>query len=393
MHICLVASYWPTKANPISGIFIKQQLDAFLAFGHVVSLVLPKGSDTGYLLSDYIGHARFRVFYARCPHLPLRPFPAMTFPLNVKLAGQAIFKQVQGANLRDRVDAVLIHDVLDTLGAIDPVVNDLQIPTFLTLHGEHPTLRMLLQSEKLKSTVAEITHKLTKAILVGNSLHSYADDFSIPLEKRTIIHNGAIDFKPNPEEIQSIRITTGGKRSILSVCNLEENKGLDTVALALAQMTDRRDWIWRIIGDGPERDNIQSIADENGFGDSVQFFGRLSHEQTMTHMAAADVFVMPSRREAFGIVFVEAMKQGKPCLGCYGTGAEEIIAHNQDGFLVLPGDHPEVTKQLNAWLDDPALISKMGTQAAEKGQLFSWEKNSRQFVRLFEEAIQNRRAS
>ena len=70
-------------------------------------------------------------------------------------------------------------------------------------------------------------------------------------------------------------------------------------------------------------------------------------------------FAMPSRNEGFGLVYLEAMKAGKPCVAARGSAAEEIVADGETGLLVEPGPEP-LAAALAALLDDPARATRLG---------------------------------
>lgn len=389
MHICIAASYWPTSSNPISGIFIKHQLDAFIKMGHTVSLVLPGKDSSSYLgLDSYFNNPQFRVFYARHAILPLEPFPKLTLPNNLKLAGQSYIKQILAANRYQPIHAVLIHDITYPLGAVSLIKENLNIPVIPILHGEHPSITKAINEDS--PCTAEYFQQSNKVVVVGNSLIPYAHLLGANQSNTVVIPNGAVDFEPIPADVHNLRILSNPKRVILTVCNLVENKGVDTVAHALNQIQERTDWTWRIIGDGDQRKTLEKLVRELNIHQRTQFFGRLTHEQTLTHMAAADIFVMPSHRESFGIVFVEAMKNSCPAIGCIGTGAEEIISPNSDGFLINPGDSQALAQRLKTWLSDVQQLADMSKNAKLTGQKFSWFTNARTFTNLINSEANNK---
>lgn len=382
MHICIAASYWPTQSNPISGIFIRQQLDAFLKLGHQVSLILPGRDNINYDgLADFAGNQQFRVFYARQTTLPLEPFPKISLPQNLKFAEKAYIRQVIAANLYRPIQALHIQDLTYPLGAAIQARQQFQFPIFTTIHGEHPSLVKTAEMNPPPSDpYLQACHRV---IIVGNSLREYAKSMGASDSQLTVIPNGAIDFDPNPSDIHNLRIQSNPKRVILTVCNLVENKGVDTLARALFKLQDLPNWTWRIIGDGEERKPLEKLIRELQLTNRVQFYGRLPHYQTLTHMSAADIFVMPSHRESFGIVFVEAMKHGCPAIGCKGTGAEEIITPNHDGYLVDPGDDQAIALKLRSWISDQPAYSEVSKNAKLTGQKFSWHSNAKQYIELF----------
>jgi phosphatidylinositol alpha-1,6-mannosyltransferase len=89
-----------------------------------------------------------------------------------------------------------------------------------------------------------------------------------------------------------------------------------------------------IVGDGAGRGKLEQMACEYGVADRVTFAGRVSNELLPKYYDAADIFLLPSNVEGFGIVFLEAMRSEKACIGARAGGVPEVIQHRQTGLLV-----------------------------------------------------------
>jgi glycosyltransferase involved in cell wall biosynthesis len=133
-----------------------------------------------------------------------------------------------------------------------------------------------------------------------------------------------------------------GDRVLLTVARLddaERYKGVDTVLRALpalqAQVPGLR---YLIVGSGSDQPRIERLADELGVGDRVVFCGFVGTDALPPHFRLADAFVMPSRGEGFGIVFLEAMACGTPVVGGNEDGTRDALADGVLGRLVDPGD-------------------------------------------------------
>jgi glycosyltransferase involved in cell wall biosynthesis len=93
---------------------------------------------------------------------------------------------------------------------------------------------------------------------------------------------------------------------------------------------------------------------------------------------------MPSKKEGFGIVFLEAMRSGKPCIGGNHGGTPDVIEHGKSGFLVEYGNIDELANQIRVLADDPALRQTMG----ERGRALVADKFSlRNFQGVYEELM------
>ena len=133
---------------------------------------------------------------------------------------------------------------------------------------------------------------------------------------------------------------------ILSVTRLdatEAYKGVDHLILAMpairAAVPNAR---LRIVGTGADRARLEKIAGELE-GNAIEFTGRVSDEALRGHLAACHVFALPSRGEGFGLVYLEAMANGKPCLAANAGGAPEVV-DSTCGALVTYGDVPALTR-------------------------------------------------
>jgi phosphatidyl-myo-inositol dimannoside synthase len=161
-----------------------------------------------------------------------------------------------------------------------------------------------------------------------------------------------------------------GGRVLLTVGRLtssEPGKGVDSVIKVLPKVIEAiPDLFYVIIGAGDLRPRLAEMARESSVRDRILFVGKVQLEQLKGYYSKADVFVMPSRQEGFGIVFLEAMAFGKPVIaGDYG-GAPEIVQDGVTGFLVNPDDLEGLTCRLIQLLQDEAFRKKMGEAGRQR---------------------------
>jgi glycosyltransferase involved in cell wall biosynthesis len=117
----------------------------------------------------------------------------------------------------------------------------------------------------------------------------------------------------------------------------------------------------RIVGDGDDRARLEHKAAALGLGDRVTFLGRLDEAALLREYQRCPAFVMPSRDEGFGFVFVEAMRAARACVGSRGA-ASEIIADGQTGLLVEPGDTAQLLACVVRLLRDRPATAAMGAR-------------------------------
>lgn len=178
-----------------------------------------------------------------------------------------------------------------------------------------------------------------------------------------------------------------GRRVVLFAGRLEPLKGADTLIRALRDLSDDpsfSDVVALVIGDdsgdggraaeGGERHRLQRAALDGGLGERVRFLGAMPHEQLAAYYAIADVCVVPSRVETFGLVALEAAAQGTPVVAARVGGLPEVVAHGETGFLVEGQDSTRFAEAIATVLADEPLRTRMGRAAAARAEEFSWER-------------------
>ena len=146
----------------------------------------------------------------------------------------------------------------------------------------------------------------------------------------------------------------------------ERYKGHDALLDIWPQVVKQHpEAVLTVAGDGDDRPRLEARARELGIGGAVRFAGRVSDETLGTLYEECRFFVMPSRDEGFGLVFLEAMRVSKACIG--GTGAAaEIIEHGVTGFVVDPANLSELTAAVERFYADPVACTQMGAAGRER---------------------------
>jgi glycosyltransferase involved in cell wall biosynthesis len=122
----------------------------------------------------------------------------------------------------------------------------------------------------------------------------------------------------------------------------------------------------------------------------VEFLGQLSHKKVMEYMAVTDIFSLPSWNEAFGVVYIEAMAQGKPVIGCQGEGIEDFVEDGKTGLLAKPKDVDSLVKALDFLLSHPTEAQEIGKRAGDLVlKHYTWEKNAEKTIEVYQEVLNN----
>jgi glycosyltransferase involved in cell wall biosynthesis len=149
-------------------------------------------------------------------------------------------------------------------------------------------------------------------------------------DRGRVIYNG-IDLKA----FKDVEPHRHNKPYIFALGRHVHQKGFDVLLRAMAQVPDSHDLI--LAGDGPDRGSLEALAAELGLADRVVFRGRIEAALVRQYMKGADLFVLPSRHEPFGIVNLEAMASGTPVVATRVGGVPEFVDHEVNGILVEPG--------------------------------------------------------
>ena len=185
-------------------------------------------------------------------------------------------------------------------------------------------------------------------------------------------------------------------RMILFVGRIEPLKGVDTLleAMSCLQMKESRPVHLAIIGGDPaaspemmnaEMARLKNLCEVLGLDQSVVFLGVRDQDKLPYYYSAAEVVVMPSHYESFGMVALEAMACGAPVIASEVGGLAYLVRDGETGFTI-PAEEPETLCEKLSWLlNDAELHAKMSAQAAAYAQDYAWEKIAKQIVDVYEE--------
>ena len=184
------------------------------------------------------------------------------------------------------------------------------------------------------------------------------------------------------------------EKVVLYVGRFDPRKGIETLVRAVhdcqARVTEK---VRLIIGggsrpghsDGDERDRIESIVSALGLEAITHFAGRLSQDELPTYYGAADVCVVPSHYEPFGLVTIEAMACGTPVIGSDVGGLQFTVVPERTGLLAPPKDIAAFAAAIDRLLLNPALCHTLGQAARERVETtFSWDGVAMQLGELYE---------
>ena len=259
-------------------------------------------------------------------------------------------------------EPLIIHAILETFAGLALLFCRLLIPSakrILTLQTLNRSL--------LKSPIIRAAHKVTA---ISTPLQKIAEDC------------GANNVALIPNGIDLDRVVAFQKVSgrILFVGRLEPMKGVDTLLHAFAKV--RGDGIHlRIVGDGSQRQKLESLALELGITDRVTFVGYVPVEHVYEEFAKAEIFCGLSRSEALGNVFLEAQASGCAVIGTNVGGIPDIVKHGETGLLVSPDDVDAAAQAMQSLIEDPLLRERLSTNTSFV--MYDWRTISRQYANVY----------
>lgn len=171
---------------------------------------------------------------------------------------------------------------------------------------------------------------------------------------------------------------------ILSVGRLEKVKGHTYLIEAFAQIKKQiTEATLILVGDGSKRGNLERQVKELGINDSVQFFGEVPHDELPHYYHKADVFVMPSLSEGFGITVIEAMACGVPVVGSRVGGLLDIIRDEETGLLIETANIIELVQAIITLKDDAGFQLRIISESLKNVQDYSWDVVSARISNLY----------
>lgn len=144
-----------------------------------------------------------------------------------------------------------------------------------------------------------------------------------------------------------------------------------------------------IVGEGDYQSKLEKLVEILNLQEVVSFHGYVSEEEKIRFLKKAWVLVVPSVKEGFGIVAIEAAACGTPAIGTNTTGLKDSIIHGKTGFLVPYGKPKILAQKICELLSDDELRSKLSKNASEWGKNFIWEKTLQKFEMIIRETTMN----
>ncbi len=267
------------------------------------------------------------------------------------------------------------------------------VPFTCFAHGEE--LRLASTSRELRTLTRWVLHRAARVI--ANSTFTrdvLLDEWSVPREHVAVLHPGVDTsrFRPAlPDTAARERLGWTGRQVVLTVGTMQKRKGQDTMIRALPAIRSAcPSVLYAMAGPEVERPYLESLAQDLGVRDAVQFLGNADEDLLLTCYQQCDLFALPCRQigwdvEGFGMVLVEAQACGKPVLAGRSGGTADTLEDGVTGHLVSGDVTSDLEIATIALLRDPMRRARMGLSARRRAEAhFDWAPLVRDAMDLFE---------
>jgi glycosyltransferase involved in cell wall biosynthesis len=356
-HVLTLTAFYPSEGDDTGGCFVAEPLDWLARQGirNTVFAVQPFYRGQKRPTKSSISARWFR-------------YPALAGGFGLPTAGAFAFARIVGPirelHLREPVDLIHAHGALPCGHAAMLLSKELGIPYVVSVHGldAFSTTQVLGRAGRWCRRISQHVYGSSRRVIcVSERVREQVIEGMGRTCRTSVVYNGVDPDMFSPEEPES-----KNSNVILSVGNLIPIKGHEILLRAVATLVgDFPDVRLELIGEGPQHSRLQALATELQVSDRVKFCGRQPRKEVAAAMRRCTLFVLPSRYEALGCVYLEAMSTGKPVIGCRGQGVADIVQHSFNGFLVGPDNEKELTWAIAILLRDRTLRSNLGRAARD----------------------------
>lgn len=331
MHIMVIPSWYATSRNKVHGSFFKEQFKALSNAGIKVTVAyneiwpitmigrIKEKRGIQYSVEDNLNTYRYKDFN----YFPKNPMMFKSFNRRM----DKLYKEI--VQKEGKIDIIHAHSAFWGGIAADYISRKYNIPLVLT---EHSSLKYAKYAkDSYKKYIYKAYDDADCLIAVGNGLKKEMENYTKNNIK--VIHN-MVDLKRfsiESEESHNKDKKTGF--NLFSCAFLEEGKGMELLIKAFSQVFKGTEASLRIGGDGSLRCELEELIKELGMENQISLLGSLSRDEVAEEMRKCDSFVLASEHETFGVVYIEALASGKPVIGTYNGGADDIIK-DYNGIIV-----------------------------------------------------------
>lgn len=214
----------------------------------------------------------------------------------------------------------------------------------------HAKTALVLHSEAIKSQYHTHSNerKLNKLNKVGCRSHYGVKvlNENLTLKEIPFVCSSGIPDKYINTAVKEKNVFSSSQIHIVTVSRLMDWKYIDTAIKGIDNVLKSEDYSYSIIGEGPEFPKLNALIVERKIENKVKLTGRLPREEVLEKLKACDLFVLISKHETFGLVYLEAMLQGCITIASKNGGVDGIIVDGENGFLCNEGDEQDLERTI-----------------------------------------------
>ncbi|MCY8230864.1 N-acetyl-alpha-D-glucosaminyl L-malate synthase BshA [Priestia endophytica] len=256
-----------------------------------------------------------------------------------------------------------------------------------TLHGTDITV--LGYDLSLKSIIKFAIENSDEVTAVSSSLVKQTYDLIAPQKEIHTIHNFIEQKEETGEDVSLLKKEYGikeGEKVLIHVSNFRQVKRVTDVVRAFYHVQQKVDAKLLLVGDGPEMTAVCYLVKDLDIVDKVLFLGKQENVDDL--YAISDLKLLLSEKESFGLVLLEAMANGVPCIGTNIGGIPEVIEDGKTGYICEVGNYEEAAEKALSLLQNDSLYEEMSASALRSvWSKFSSKDIVAQYEELYEKAL------
>jgi teichuronic acid biosynthesis glycosyltransferase TuaC len=385
VRVAVVAEYYPRLADPVLGIWAHRQALAARNAGADVQIlvlhrVLPsraalRNGDLGSVIAPLRQPLRAELDGLRVQYVPFVS-PPRSWSSSGSIGAWATPSLAIALRVLRRsfpFDLVHAHYAAPAGDAVRR--SKIGVPFVVSVHGGdvYSVARESTSGERAVKTALA-----TARLVLANSQGIEGRCKALGARRTRVVHLGT-DLPVSAEHGESPQHRQGPPVAprIATVANLVDRKRHADVLRAMWLLREAEPRLrWLVVGDGPQQRPLEHLARELGLADRVEFRGALPHDAAVGAARSADVFVLPSLDEAFGVAYIEAMAGAVPAIGCRGEPGPEELARLGGGIVLVPPADPDaLAAELLVLLRDQERRGRLGARAFQTvAEHFTWQR-------------------
>ncbi len=299
-------------------------------------------------------------------------------------------------SLGTRIDVIHAHDWLVATAGIG-LKHIFRKPLFATMHSTEIGRRNGIHSDYEKmihETEAWLTYEAWKVICCSNYMVSHVQwAFGLPSDKLIMVPNGVnldVYKSDESEDLGSFRskFALPEEKIVLFVGRLVHEKGVHVLVNAVPKVLEKVNTKFVIVGNGYMKEQLSELVKRMGLAHKVLFTGFVSDEVLRKLQRCANVSVVPSLFEPFGIVALEAMAANSPVVVSDTGGLSEIVERDVSGVRVYVNDPESLAWGITKILTDEAYAKWLRTNAFKKAQeVYDWDRIAQQTRNIYDAVL------